>query len=128
MDSTFDSNVVSDLHKEAYGFRPGQGWWAAWNGMDDQGRQEEWDRLGRAADEETAREHAAQQRAEARWAAHITKLMADNAIDRATALRWDMAAMDCDGDTGFYCYTWGISYLNEGEINCTMKNAVAIAG
>ena len=113
---TFDSNVVSDLHKEAYGFRPGQGWWAAWNGMDDQGRQEEWDRLGAYADEEELREQAAQQRAEQRWNLHIAQLMSMNGIDRATALRWDMQAMDCDGDAGYYCYRWGISYRNEDEI------------
>jgi hypothetical protein len=125
---TFDSNVVSDLHKEAYGFRPGQGWWAAWKDMDDQGRQEEWDRLSAAADEEALREQAAQQRAEERWNLHIAQLMRTNGIDRATALRWDMDAMDCDGDAGFYCYKWGIGYRNEEAIRAELAEPVPAGG
>ena len=112
---TFDSNIVSDLHKDAYGFRPSSTWWAAWRGMDDQGRQEEWDRMCREVEAEEARRLTAEAAARVRWEQHIDQLMSANHIDRATALRWDMQALGCEGDAGYYCYQWGLSYdLEEG--------------
>lgn len=42
--------------------------------------------------------------------------MADNGVDRATALRRDMQAMNANGDEGYYCFLWGIGYANEAEI------------
>ena len=78
---TFDNDTVSDLHKDAYGMRPGAGWWARWKGMDDAARQAEWDYLCNAAESEARQEREAQDRAATRWEAHITKMMADNGID-----------------------------------------------
>ena len=113
---TFDSDTVSDLHKDAHGFRPSRQWWAAWNGMDDRGRQEEWDRLINEAEAEAANERERENRARTRWQAHIIQLMADNGISQDTALRWDMQAMGANGDAGYYCYLWGIGHTNEEEI------------
>ena len=42
---TFDEDTVSDLHKDAYGFRPSGCWWGNWNTMSDAEKQEEWDQL-----------------------------------------------------------------------------------
>ena len=72
--------------------------------------------------------HARQQaeaRNKLRWAAHINQLMADNGIDRATALRWDMQAMGASGDAGYYCYLWGISHADEEEILRETKELMA---
>jgi hypothetical protein len=116
MERTFDTNVVSDLHKEAYGFRPGQGWWAQWRAWNDDQRQAEWDRLCQLSEASAEQERAAQERARQRWSAHILQLMGNNGIDRGSALRWDMEAMGAQGDAGYYCYLWGISYGHEEEI------------
>jgi hypothetical protein len=44
MTYTFDSQIVSDLHKDAFGFRPTAEFWDMWNnGLSDEGRQAEWD-------------------------------------------------------------------------------------
>ena len=42
---TFDENIVSDLHKDAYGFRPAGSWWMMWEEASDLRRQEIWDNL-----------------------------------------------------------------------------------
>ena len=55
------------------------------------------------------------------------KIMADNGIDRATALRWDMQAMGANGDVGYYCYLWGMSYSQETGINDTIGTKLALA-
>ena len=42
---TFDAQIVSDLHKDAYGCRPSSFWWQCWNEATDDERQAEWDDL-----------------------------------------------------------------------------------
>ena len=42
---TFDENTVSDLHKDAFGFRPREYFWEEWNGASDASKQEIWDDL-----------------------------------------------------------------------------------
>lgn len=124
MERTFDESIVSDLHKDARGFRPSAGWWAQWKSMDDAGKQAEWDALCEEMDGELERERAARAAALVRWTSHIDQLMADNLIDRATAIRWDMQAAEADGDAGFYCYHWGLSYDLEAEINRVLEEGV----
>jgi hypothetical protein len=61
MTYTFDSQIVSDLHKDAFGYRPTADFWDMWNnGLSDEGRQAEWDYMIKALkssiDEEKLRE------------------------------------------------------------------------
>lgn len=42
---TFDENIVSDLHKDAYGSRPGEMFWANWDEASDDQKQAIWDSL-----------------------------------------------------------------------------------
>jgi len=42
---TFDSNIVSDLHKDAHGFRPTEYFWEEWDQCGDDNRQAMWDSL-----------------------------------------------------------------------------------
>lgn len=98
---------MSDISKEANGFRMRLNW----DAMTTEKLQEYFDWFV-AQIEQNA--HA---RVQAEWEAHIASLMADNGIDRATALRWDITAMDADMyDIGFYCFLWGIDYKNEATI------------
>jgi hypothetical protein len=41
--SFFDENIVSDLHKDARGFRPTQYWWDQWTQCNDAQKQFMWD-------------------------------------------------------------------------------------
>ena len=42
---TFDENIVSDLHKDAHGIRPGEYFWSHWDAQDNDGKQRIWDNL-----------------------------------------------------------------------------------
>lgn len=118
MTYTFDNDIVSDLHKSAHGCRPTGTWWFQWKAMTDDEKQEEWDYLLAVAERETEEERQAL----IRWDSHITQLMVDNNIDRATAIRWDMNAMDANKDAGYYCYLWGVnSFVHEKEIEALLK-------
>jgi len=42
----FDADTLSDLHKDAYGFRPrSEEFWAEWDSADNDGKQRIWDRI-----------------------------------------------------------------------------------
>ncbi len=97
MTYTFDESILSDLHKEAYGYRPAAAYYDAWSEMADFAKQAEWDRLVRLVKEEYERERLMEDLAHERWSAHLAQLMADNGIDYATALRWDMATIASSG-------------------------------
>ena len=81
----FDDNIFSDLHKDAYGFRPrGHEYYEALPAR----KQEIWvkvcEDLEVAQDEEARRE----QEAVAEFKAQITKVIEAGAGNRITALRW----------------------------------------
>lgn len=40
-----DPHIVSDLHKDAYGFRPVQDFWTEWYLLNDEGKRELWDSM-----------------------------------------------------------------------------------
>ena len=42
---TFDDQTVSDLHKDARGFRPHAAFMEGWNSSDDENKQDDWYQL-----------------------------------------------------------------------------------
>lgn len=61
---TFDEQIVSDLHKDARGFRPSEYFWEEWTQCGDDNRQAMWDSLLRELNHTMAAERAAEARAE----------------------------------------------------------------
>lgn len=116
MQHTFDENTVSDLHKDTYGFRPSATWWTQWKVMSNDDKQIEWEHMCKVLDENNIVEAEGERIAYANWERHIESMMTTNNISKATAIRWDMDAMEADGDVGYYCYRWNISYSNEDKI------------
>ncbi len=91
---TFDENTVSDLHKDARGYRPREYFWAEWNTSNDFDRQAIWDGLMRELAAEIARERDAYARAEIEFHQRIQGAMLLGAADEQTAVRWILAAED----------------------------------
>lgn len=83
---------ISDLSKEVYGFRMRLNYSA----MADAELEETWNNYIDMLEEVTAREKDVQAKMFQKWTSHINDLMVSNNIDKATALRWDLQAMDCD--------------------------------
>lgn len=104
---TYDESIFSDLHKDAYGFRPSSASYEAWAAMTPDEKQAEWDylcaALERTMDEDARREAAAVERFEKR----VMETMAVGAKDRATAIRWILEGMELSEMD--YCY--GGSYI-----------------
>jgi hypothetical protein len=112
---TSNGLCLSDLHKEAYGFRPGPAQYARWKAASKEELLAEEAYLleaGQIAIREEAENEAG---AAVRFEAHIGKLMADHRIDRATAIRWDIAACGLEEDVkvygmDVYRYEHGLAY------------------
>ena len=113
---TFDTHIVSDLYKDAFGFRPDHFFWEFWRDCSDDEKQARWDSLLLALDITMAMEAEREKEAIAKFEALIKEAIALGAKDRETAYRWIMDASDCDGDWDYLCYHHGIpyGYFNKG--------------
>jgi hypothetical protein len=108
---TFDSNIVSDLHKDAYGVRPKSLFWAEWADADDDGKQRIWDELIEDLKASDHEEKCQQQDAIAATEVLIQKLMQKVAgSTREDAIRFLDDAYDTGGDINFLEYHLGVPY------------------
>ena len=110
MNYTFDSDIVSDLHKDAFGFRPGESWWYGWNHASDEGKQAEWDSLLVALDRANDEFRDQEAHAVVVFEIHVTRCRDNGAKSREMALRWIMESSDCDGDWEYLCFKHGLPY------------------
>lgn len=101
---------ISDAHKDAYGFRPSSSW-ERYKEMSIEDLRKEADHLSEAVGEAIDLENQQKQVAIDRFEAMISKMMTDFGIDRETAIRWDIDAMDV-GPYGmdYYAYKHGLPY------------------
>jgi hypothetical protein len=131
MPYTFDANIVSDLHKDAYGFRPTASWWECWKFQDDDGKQAAWNTLLDDLEQSIPRERDEQEAAVNAYEAAIRRNMQHGATDRATAIRWMLQAMDlsendlCYGGS-YVCYELGLPYHMQTEFNDICKQMLAV--
>ena len=104
---TYDENIVSDLHKDARGYRPREMWWSEWNNGSDDDRQYIWDNLCRELEEEIRREQFLQEEAARAFEKRILDTQVMGAIDEDTAIRWILQSMDLDE----YDIQYGADYI-----------------
>lgn len=112
---TFDENLVSDLHKDARGYRPTQGFWDCWNYQDDLGKQAAWNTLLNELSREMDRERAEQAAALAAFRQRIADTIALGARDEVTALTWIFEAeqfddFDLSYGSDYVAYHFNLSY------------------
>lgn len=88
MSYTFDENIVSDLHKDARGFRPSQYWWDQWELCSDDQKQFMWDSLIEELNESIEREKRMEQEAIKEFESLINLNIALGSLDRKGALHW----------------------------------------
>ena len=111
---TYDENIFSDFHKDAYGFRPrNHEFYTATPAR----KQEIWDSVGRAFDirqEEEAEEEA---RALREFISSLESIIEAGAGDRTTALRWLTEGDTFYGrqDVEHWVYKQGILFTDEGR-------------
>jgi hypothetical protein len=85
---TFDEQTISDLHKDARGFRPRGAFIEGWNQSDDENKQAIWDGLLRELDRVQLEEERREREALADFELAVLGTIDLGACDRKTALRW----------------------------------------
>ena len=112
MTYSFDENTVSDLHKDAYGFRPGESFWSKWKSSTDDQKEKIWSSLIRELDYSMEQEKLAYEKAVAEFEAQVKMNMSFGAKSREQAIKWIVDALDMKEchDAGYVCYTLGIPY------------------
>lgn len=110
---SYDEDCYSDLHKDAYGFRPRLSQWQAWEAMTPDEKEEEWNFLISVMQRRQEEERARQVRCVAEFEARVETVIASGANDRKTAIRWLFDAEQDEYlkfDPDYYCYTYGLPY------------------
>lgn len=108
---TFDENIVSDLHKDAYGNRPGEYFWAEWEACDNDGKQRIWDGLLDDLDRAVENEREMQIEAISDLEDRI-KFMQSTIIGctRDDAIRYLHDVYDTRGDVEYLEFHLGVPY------------------
>ena len=125
MPYTYDEAILSDLHKDAYGSRPCEGFWARWNESNNEGKQVIWDGLIDELNETIAADKAASEEAVASFEAQIASNLELGAPNREAAIRWVIDSLDLDEFDRSYggeivCWNMGLPDSMKGTFDSVM--------
>jgi hypothetical protein len=117
---TYDEDIVSDLHKDAWGFRPSSYWWYRWNEGSDASKQSMWNSLIVDLEVAMANQKAAYDDAKSEYEARLAEYISIGAKDRATAIRWLVQSLELTEADKWYgaeyiCYTLGLPNSMQSE-------------
>jgi len=109
---TYSDELYSDFHKDTYGVRPGESGFRYWNSLTPNEKQAEWEQMGETMRAEQEWEKQQQERAIVDFEAGIKTTMVAAGCDRATAIRYQIEAMEMEfeWDPGYICYCLGLPY------------------
>ena len=109
----YDDEIYSDLHKDAYGCRPGEAGFAYWDSLTPDEKQRHCDSLVATMNEGERQREEFEKEAIARFEAKLADIIATGAKDRETAIRWIFEAENDQyvfGDPDFFCFNYGLPY------------------
>ena len=121
MQFTYDDSLISDLHKDCWGFRPSVYYMSTWKAMTPEQKQEEWDYMSNHVEKSLRQEEEAEQKTYDAWNASISNIADTAGVSWAEAIRYDMGIKNASDDIGYYCYQLGLSYTRESEIASLLK-------
>jgi hypothetical protein len=93
MTYTYDEMSLSDLHKDAYGFRPSAEFFKVWDYMSSQEKQEYWDSLLETVEQGIEQDRRMSALSVTKFKEALSKVM-EVAGSEETALRWLTAEED----------------------------------
>ena len=114
---TFDESIVSDLHKDARGYRPSEYFWEEWDQCGDDNRQAMWDSLCRELEETMAEDARREAEALEDFRAQIKAMRKLGAGTEQQAIKWIFHAEKLDRYDLQYgadavAYHFGMAYNN----------------
>lgn len=121
---TFSNDIVSDLHKDAYGFRPAQRFFDDWNTYSDDEKQECWDTM--IKDMEANMEIQKKEEADAliEFRAEIRQVMDLVSCKWNDALRHLLVAEDQEEEIDYFLWGRGLGFEDRNKIHNLYKETV----
>ncbi len=124
MDYSYDTQIFSDLHKDAFGFRPNREH-RFYRTEDPDTKQREWDWLLTCLRQRQRDEELREQRAIAEFESHVAENIVLGAGDRATAIRWAVQALEpTEADRAYggqyLCYDFGLPNSYAAELQAAL--------
>lgn len=117
----FSDELVSDLHKEARGYRPSSDFYESWNASSNEEKQAIWDSLTDESNLEMERKRASEQSAAASFEGLIAVAQETLGISRFEVICHILNAEYDDSDLhyggGYIAYRLGLPYSYEDELN-----------
>jgi hypothetical protein len=128
--STYDESIISDLHKDVYGFRPSQGWWQEWNANSEEEKQEVWHYLCEECDAQIIAKKVRDDEALKDFMVRVDKLVELGAHDRDMAILWIVDGLDLTENDLWYgaeyvCHRLHLSLDNYGLFKDAVDELIA---
>jgi hypothetical protein len=126
MEYTYDENILSDLHKDAYGFRPSPEFSILWQCSSDDQKQEIWDDLIATLQRSIAVEEEREDFAVKSFEAQVEASIQAGASDRETAIRWIVESLELSESELTYgaeyvCFKLGLPYSYATHFEATVS-------
>ena len=130
---TYSEELVSDLHKDAWGHRPTPYFWHIWENGDKDFKQKKWDELIVDMEINDKAIYLAKKQKATELVKRIKETCKLGAKTYKNALRWILDAEGymedrmCLNDAGYLCYLFGLDYRFEKvflhilDIKCPIK-------
>jgi len=114
MEYTYVSYIVSDLHKDARGYRPSMSFMETWTESSPDIKQSIWDSLLEELDRRNTEEKEQEELCIKEFHKNISSAMDLGAKDSNQAIRWLVESREIDTmDKGYICYCLGLPYSME---------------
>jgi hypothetical protein len=107
---TFCEDTVSDLHKDAYGFRPKGDFWTYWEGASNDQKQELWDSMYGTMQRTLELERELQDEAVVKFENTLASMMHLGARSKEMAIHWLHEAHNTNGDNEYLDYMLNVPY------------------
>ena len=120
---TFEDNIISDLHKDARGYRPTESFFEMWNESSDDTKQEVWDMLCEEMEISMKEQEAAEAKALVEFRKLIRSVMDTASCNWKTALRYlvDGENLDVNFDIDYFLWNQGIGFNDRNKISKLFK-------
>ena len=122
---TFSSDIISDLHKDARGYRPTQGFFDMWNESSDDTKQEVWDMLIKEMELNQKAETCIEAKNLVKFRKLLRSVMDTASCNWKVALRYlvDAENLDINFELDYYLWDQGIGFDDRNKISRLYKEA-----
>ena len=123
---TYSDDIISDLHKDARGYRPTEFFWEEWTQSPDNVKQEVWDMLCEEVEISMKEQEAAEATALVEFRKLIRSVMDTASCNWKTALRYlvDGENLDVNFELDYFLWNQGIGFNDRNKISKLYKESV----